>query len=100
MTKLIFSLVTLLGSFAAFAGDHATGGASSYLYSLIAASAITIAAVGGAFAQSKAASVTLEGIARNPSAQSKLFTPMIISLALIESLIIYVLVIAFIVVGK
>ncbi len=61
------------------------------------AMAIAVAAVGGAFAQGKAASVALEGIARNPSASDKLFTPMIIALALIESLVIYAFVIAFLI---
>jgi F-type H+-transporting ATPase subunit c len=42
----------------------------------------------------------LEGIARNPNASGKIFTPMIIGLALIESLVIYALVIAFILQGK
>ena len=41
----------------------------------------------------------LEGIARNPNASGKLFTPMILGLALIESLVIYALVIAFVVGG-
>ena len=36
----------------------------------------------------------------NPSAQAKIFIPMIVGLALIESLVIYSLVIAFILVGK
>jgi len=40
------------------------------------------------------------GIARNPSAQNKIFIPMIVGLALIESLVIYALVIAFVLVGK
>jgi F-type H+-transporting ATPase subunit c len=61
------------------------------------AAAIAVAAFGGAFAQGKAASVALEGIARNPAASDKLFTPMIIALALIESLVIYAFVIAFLI---
>lgn len=61
---------------------------------------IAIAAFGGALGQSKAAAATLEGIARNPGAAGKLLTPMIIALALIESLVIYALVIAFLLQGK
>ena len=48
----------------------------------------------------RAAAAALEGIARNPQASGKLFTPMIIGLALIESLVIYALVIAFILSGN
>ncbi len=61
---------------------------------------IAIAAFGGALGQGKAAAATLEGIARNPGASGKLLTPMIIALALIESLVIYALVIAFLLQGK
>lgn len=64
---------------------------------LAAAFTITFSAIGGAYAQGKAASVALEGIARNPAAADKLFTPMIIALALIESLVIYAFVIAFLI---
>ena len=62
--------------------------------------AIGVAAFGGALGQGKAATAALEGIARNPGASGKLFTPMILGLALIESLVIYALVIAFILSGK
>jgi F-type H+-transporting ATPase subunit c len=58
---------------------------------------ISAASIGGAIGQSKAAAVALEGIARNPAAADKLFTPMIIALALIESLVIYAFVIAFLI---
>ena len=67
---------------------------------LAAGFGIAIAAFGGALGQGKAASAALEGIARNPSASDKLFVPMILGLALIESLVIYALVIAIMLVGK
>lgn len=56
---------------------------------------MAIAAFGGTAAQSKAASVALEGIARNPSAADKIQTPMILGLALMESLVIFVLISVF-----
>jgi F-type H+-transporting ATPase subunit c len=56
--------------------------------------AIGIAAAGGGLAQGRAASAALEGISRNPNAAGKIFTPYILGLALIESLVIYALVIA------
>jgi F-type H+-transporting ATPase subunit c len=61
---------------------------------------IAIAAFGGALSQARAASTALEGIARNPGAADKLFTPMILGLALIESLVIYALIIAVLLLGK
>ncbi len=61
------------------------------MLALSAAIVLGVVAFGGALAQGKAASTALEGIARNPAASDKLFTPMIIALALIESLVIYAL---------
>lgn len=62
--------------------------------------AIGVAALGGGIGQGIAAAAALEGIARNPNAYDKIFTPMIVGLALIESLVIYGLVIAFILQGN
>jgi F-type H+-transporting ATPase subunit c len=49
--------------------------------------------------QAKAIAAALEGMARQPSAAGRIQVAMIIGLALIESLAIYMLVIAFILVG-
>ena len=65
-----------------------------------AALGISIAAFGGALGQGRAAAAALDGIGRNPGASDKLFTPMILGLALIESLVIYALVISFLLLGK
>ena len=62
--------------------------------------AIGVAALGGALGQGRAAAAALEGIARNPGASGKIQTPMIVALALIESLVIYALVIAFLLQAK
>ena len=67
---------------------------------LAAGLAIGLAAIGGALGQGKTAAAALDGIARNPAAQSKIFAPMIIGLALIESLVIYAFVISFFLQGK
>jgi len=75
-------------------------GNSNAVYAMSAALAIAIAAFGGAISQAKAAAAALEGIGRNPGAAGKVQTPMIIALALIESLVIYALVIAFLIQGK
>lgn len=60
-----------------------------------AAIAIALAALGGTTAQGRATSAALEGIARQPSAAAKIQTPMILGLALIESLVLFAFVIAF-----
>ena len=103
MNKLIRVLpvvaVLLFVSNPAFAGDS-----SAYDYmgmvGIGAGLAIGLAALGGGIGQGIAASGALQGIARNPSASDKIFTPMIIGLALIESLVIYALVIGFMLQGK
>jgi len=84
---------------AAAASDSESAGLKAAL-ALGAGLAIGIAAAGGGIGQGRAAASALEGIARNPEATSKVMTPMIIALALIESLVIYALVIAFLLQGK
>ncbi len=84
MKKLMFALVSMAPTLA-MAGDEYSFKSSAVL----GASAVMIAAVlGGTYAQGKAAATTFEGIARNPAAQEKLFVPLIIGMALIESLVI------------
>lgn len=50
--------------------------------------ALGVAILGGALGQGRAAAAAYDGICRNPSASEKVFTPMILGLALIESLVI------------
>ena len=42
----------------------------------------------------------MEGLARNPGVRTPMLTQLIVSLALIESLVIYALIIAFMILGK
>lgn len=105
MKKLVlFTLIVLaqlsLSGFAMAGEGAATNAQSVSALALAAGLAIGLAAFGGALAQGKASAAALEGIARNPGAASKVQTPMIIGLALIESLVIYALVIAFLLQGK
>ena len=71
----------------------ATGGVAWNLVS--AAFLLGIAAAAGAIGQSRGIAAACEGIARNPSAGGAIRTAMIIGLALIESLVIYALIIAY-----
>lgn len=107
MKKIISFIATLFSSVAfaavAFAEEGAaaaaSGGNLKPVLAISAGLAIAIAAFGGAIGQSKAAVAALEGIARNPGAAGKVQTPMIIALALIESLVIYAFVIAILLQG-
>ena len=93
------SLALLLVASVAFAQAPAAAEAAAaapvdpMLY-LAAGLAIGIAACGCGIGQGRAAAGALEGISRNPGAYGKIFTPMIIALALIESLSIYALLVA------
>jgi F-type H+-transporting ATPase subunit c len=101
MRKVYLSIVTLLPVLMAnTAFAQTTESSNKGLIALAAGLGIALAAFGGAMAQGKIGAAALEGIARNPSAQNKIFTPMILGLAFAESLVIFTLLIAFILSGK
>lgn len=105
MKKKVSYLVSALVVFAvpalAFAQEEAGKGGDSNGFGLLAAGlAIGVAALGGALGQSRAAAAALDGIARNPGASDKLFVPMILGLAFIESLVLFGFLIAFLILGK
>lgn len=64
-----------------------------YLFGLALASGFTVAlaAIAGSFSQARAVAAALEAAARQPEAGGRLFTFLILGLALIESLTIYAL---------
>lgn len=97
----LFGLIAFLATSQAFAQEAAaqTAGNSGML-ALATGLAIGLAAVGGAIGQGLIGSSAMDGIARNPQASKAMFVPMIICLALVESLVIYGLVIAFMLSGK
>jgi F-type H+-transporting ATPase subunit c len=92
-----FTFLALLAMpFVASAAPAAGGAKDANMGVAIAmAIAIGLAALGGGIGQGRAASAALEGICRNPSSSDKVFTPMLLGLAFIESLVIFALVIAF-----
>jgi F-type H+-transporting ATPase subunit c len=90
---------TFLVPLAAFAEETGKVGANKYdvkMWAAIGAGlAIGLGVMGGGLAQGKAAAAALEGISRNPGAAPRIQTPMILGLALIESLVLLSFVIAF-----
>ena len=97
----LLSAATVLAPATALASEGAASGDSSKgLIALGAGIAIGLGAFGGTTSQSKAASAALEGISRNPGAADKIQTPMILGLALIESLVLLAFVVAFLLQGK
>ena len=100
LPAMLTGVVLFLASSAAFAADASGGGSRELGLAIGAGLAVGLAALGGGLGQGRSASAALEGIARNPQASGKIFVPMIVGLALIESLVIYGLLIAFQLFGK
>ena len=75
----------------------ATAGAELVKWSIITGGfALAIAAAFGALSQARGLSAAAEGIARNPSAAGEIRGALILGLVLIESLVIYVLLVSLI----
>ncbi|MBO4277376.1 MAG: ATP synthase F0 subunit C [Clostridia bacterium] len=70
------------------------------IIAIAAALAIAISTIFPALAQGKAAKTALESIARQPDAAKEIRSTLLLSLALIEALTIYGLLIAFMLLGK
>ncbi|MDY6820508.1 MAG: ATP synthase F0 subunit C [Deferribacterota bacterium] len=92
---LIFNTVL----FIAFASGNllaAEGDSSGYKWAIYlgAGLAIGLATIGTGLGQGRATASAVEGIARNPSSSPRITTALIIGLAMIESLTIYGLVVA------
>jgi F-type H+-transporting ATPase subunit c len=93
---LSFILVCLMSP-VVFAAEGAISDAQYGYYSMAvigAGIAVGIAAVGAGLGQGIATGRAVEGIARNPNASGKIMTPLIVGLAMMESLTIYGFVIA------
>src|SRR5437867_1367482 len=103
MKKIALLLMAVLGVLLVAApalaqgGDAAAATATVVVAKTIAAGiGFAIAVFGGALGQSRIGAAACEGAARNPGAAAKIQTMMILGLALIESLVLFALVIVFI----
>ncbi len=100
-TFLTVFMLLVAGALApAYAQDAASVNANTTVvaqWSIITAGfALAIAAAFGALGQGKAVSSAVEGIARNPGAAADIRGSLILGLVLIESLVIYALLVALI----
>ncbi|HVU00809.1 MAG TPA: ATP synthase F0 subunit C [Polyangiaceae bacterium] len=98
------TVIALLSS-TVFAQEGAAGGGANQFDVQAAAAlgaglAIALAALGGSLGQGKAAAAALEGISRNPGAAPRIQTPMILGLALIESLVLFAFAVSFLLYSK
>ena len=80
------------------ASEAAGGGSHRSAIAIGAGIGFAIAVFGGALGQSKIGAAACEGAARNPGAAGRIQTMMILGLALIESLVLFALLIVFTVV--
>src|SRR6266403_421634 len=99
VSKLLFVVVAvLICAMPTFAQAPAAAAVDTNigLKALAAGIGFAIAVFGGALGQSRIGAAACEGAARNPGAAGKIQTMMILGLALIESLVLFALVIVFI----
>jgi F-type H+-transporting ATPase subunit c len=89
--RMLLVAATLLMVFApaAFAQAATGGGESHGALWIAAAFGMGIAAFGCGLGQGKIGAAALEGIARNPGAAGSIFTPMLLSLAFVETLVLF-----------
>ena len=99
MKKKLFGcgmfLVTLMSSMSAFASGD---GSAMSGKALAAAIAIGLAAMAGAIGMGIAIAKAVEGISRQPEAESKIRTALMLGLVFIETAIIYALIVAILII--
>lgn len=94
---VLFVAAGLVAPLFAQGGTAAAGGSEVAKWSIITAGfALAIAAAFGALGQSRGLAAAAEATARNPSATGDIRFALILGLVLIESLVIYVLLVALI----
>ena len=102
MRKTILMLLSALAVCLCAVPALAQGGAApaadnnAGLKAIAAGVGFAIAVVGGALGQSRIGAAACEGAARNPGAAGRIQTMMILGLALIESLVLFALLIVFV----
>lgn len=101
MGFVVWALLLLVAG-PAFAEDALAGGGGGQggLIALAAGLGLGIAALGAALGQGRATAAAMESIGRNPNSADRIFTPLIVGLALMEALALYAFVIAIFLQGK
>ena len=92
---VLFAAIPALAQPANAAAENAAA-SSAGLKAIAAGVGFAIAVFGGAIGQSRIGAAACEGAARNPGAAGKIQVMMILGLALIESLVLFALLIVFV----
>jgi F-type H+-transporting ATPase subunit c len=92
-TLVAASAAFLLPAMAFAEGEAATAvvHADKPMYAIAKGIAVGAAAFGCALGQGKIVSAALDGIGRNPGASGQIFTPMLLGVAFVETLLIFTL---------
>jgi F-type H+-transporting ATPase subunit c len=91
MVMPAFMMLLVVGTAAAQTQGAAepTHSGGSWFFPALSAFAVAIAALGAALADGRAIAAACEGTARNPGAGPRIFTMLILGLALIETLVLF-----------
>ncbi len=89
-------MIAAMPAFAQPAAATEAASSSAGLKAIAAGVGFAIAVFGGALGQSRIGAAACEGAARNPGAAGRIQTMMILGLALIESLVLFALLIVFV----
>ena len=100
MRSFFFVLAVVAMSLAPDLAFAAGDGGSAWGLGIGSGLAVGLAILGAGIGQGLTAAGAVQGIARNPGAAGTIQTPMIIGLALIESIALLAFVIAFLIQGK
>jgi F-type H+-transporting ATPase subunit c len=101
MSKLRYVLFAVVGVLMTAAPAFAQTGAApaeaghAPLINITGALAVAIAAAGGALGDGRAIAAACEGTARNPGAGGRIFTMMLLGCVLIETLVLFTFLLAF-----
>ena len=82
-------MLLVVGTAMAQGGGAPAGGGGGTNLKLLAPFAVGIAAFGGALGDGRAIAGACEGTARNPGAGGRIFTMLLLGLALIETLVLF-----------
>jgi len=100
LTVLVVMLLMAGPAAAETAVGEGGGTINSGLTALAAGLGLGLAAFGAGSGQGRATAAAMESIGRNPNSADRIFTPLIVGLALMEALALYAFVISFLLQGK
>lgn len=84
---MLFTVATAMAQAPGATGAASTG--NSWFFPAMGSFAVAIAALGGALGDGRAIAAACEGAARNPGAGGRIFTMLLLGLALIETLVLF-----------